>query len=174
MRSDSRRRIVAKLLAEAEAGNSEELRSLPESEEASSPSEISPESILETSFVGLATVRFLAGDVRSLDIASSASADSAAALVIFPAIAPRSIEGPTSFQGPGVQQFCVILAPEIVLRLVSLGIENLADHLRDKRLQVSGTIEKQAQEPPLTGLIYRIWVNSLDQLVSVEKPVEGP
>ena len=172
MRSDSRRRIVAKLLAEAEAEISSELRSLPEFGETSPSSVISPEYILKTHFVGPAAVRFLAGDVRNLAIESSTSPVSVQALVIFPAFAPRSVEEPTPPQDPRVLQFCAILAPEIALRLASLGNEDLANHIRGKQVQVSGIDEKQSQEHPLTGVIFRIWVNSLDQLVSIEKPGE--
>lgn len=170
MRSDSRRRIVAKLLAEAEI--SKEIDSRAESGDEVPPSVISPEFILGTPFVGPATVGFLAGDVRSLDLEGSDPSVSAPALVIFPTRVQHESEGPTFSKLAGVQQFCVIVSPEIASRLQRLGIHDVADHLRGKHLLVSGTVERQLQEAPLYGVVYSIGVNSLDQLVRIRKPVE--
>lgn len=169
MRSDSRRRIVAKLVAEAEAENGSEEIADPTSEESVSPAVMTPESIVVNGTVGPAMIHFQVGDVRRLDIEGSTPVSGAPTLIIFPTVLSDSNGEPTFPKIPGVPPFCLILSPEVTLRLLSLGIDDLADHFRGKYLSVSGNIERQRQDPPLTGELYRVWVNSIEQLIRIVK-----
>ncbi|HEY0981985.1 hypothetical protein [Schlesneria sp.] len=167
MRSDARRRIVAKLVAEADTENSGDTLPLPGIGDQSLPDVWTPELLVRSGYTGPATVCLLAEDARPLDIANLGPQGEHPSLVVFPASHRGEVEGGSAERTTDGNHFCLILSPELVERLVSLGIEDVASHFRGKSIRVSGTIERQEQEPPHIGLLYRMAVISLDQLIRI-------
>ena len=115
---------------------------------------LSPETILAKKFEGQATVEFLVGEVTTLNI-DSLFVPGVSHAQFIRAKVPGAKDG---------QEFLVIVSREIATRLLQLGIEDPAEHLRGKVLRVSGRVERHSENQ------YRLRVTSLDQLENIRKP----
>ncbi|HEY7315872.1 MAG TPA: hypothetical protein VH643_41465 [Gemmataceae bacterium] len=119
---------------------------------------LSPETIVEKSFTGKATVEFLVGEVYLKHSSWAASAHRR-----WKAVPLRIVPKADATK----ERVMVLLSGEITARLKRLGIENPSEHFRGKVLRVSGTVECFQTR---AGPEYRIQVNSLDQLEAIRKP----
>lgn len=115
---------------------------------------LSPETILKEKFEGQATVELQVGDVTTLNIDS----------LFVPGVSHAQI---VKAKVPGAkdeQAFLLIVSREVATRLLKLGIEDPAEHLRGKVLRLSGRVERRSETQ------YQMRVTSLDQLENIRKP----
>ena len=117
-------------------------------------SSIIPETIFEKKFVGEATVEFLVGEVTTLNI-DSLYMPGVSHTQIITAKVPHAKDG---------QEFIVIVSRDVATRLLRLGIEDPAEHLRGKVLRVSGQVDRPSANQ------YKLRVTQLDQLEIIRKP----
>jgi hypothetical protein len=124
---------------------------------AAEESPLSPEMIVEKDFRGKATVEFPVGEVYlNVDGWSASGHDGWKAVPL--RIVPKA-EGEKG-------KVEVLVSGKTVTRLNRLGIEDPAQHFLGKVLRVSGTVERVVKR---SGTVYRIQVNSLDQLEDIRK-----
>src|SRR5262249_30762909 len=114
---------------------------------------LSPETILAKKFEGKATVEFLVGEVRTLNIDS----------LFVPGVSHAQIIKAKVLGAKDGQEVVVIVSREIATRPLQLEIDDPAEHLRGKVLRGAGRVERRSETQ------YQIRVTSPDQLETIRK-----
>jgi hypothetical protein len=105
---------------------------------------------------GEATVELTVGEVKHLRTGRSTRADESEPLILVAKAA-----------GAGGDSVHIDVTWEVATRLKRLGVEDPAEHFRDKVVRVRGTVERLTRRP---GPAYRIEVKNLDQFEIIRKP----